>query len=464
MAKLSPAGEAALRELKRRRGALYVPHDPTPKQAAFLALKTFEALYGGAAGGGKSDALLMWLLEPVGTPGYSCIAFRRTFKDLALPGALMERSHQWLRGTDAHWNGIDKQWRFPKGEVLAFGYLDTDVDKYRYQSAEFQRVAFDELTQFPMASYRYLLSRIRRRVGVEIDMGARAGSNPGGIGHDWVKAYYVKPGDPSRPFVKALLQDNPHLDQEAYRAALARLDSTTRRQLEFGEWIRDEGGLIYPIAPNNLIPELPALDHRTCWGLGIDLGASEREATTALVLICWHPTLPGTWVVRSEIHAGMIPSSLAERVRAIDAEVGGLELITMDEGALGKGYGGELRQRWGIPVRPAEKANKLGYRKLLRGELEQGLVYFVEPQCEGVINEAGSLAWNAAGLDCEPGSGDHHTDALLYVWRGAKAHVHDPPETRVRPGQPGYADAEEAAMLQQERAAIQKRKRQPWWT
>src|SRR4051812_27808590 len=72
--------------------ASYCPHDPSenPKQAAFLVCPNLEAFYGGAAGGGKSDALLAGGLEYVDVPGYAAILFRRTYADLALPGALMD--------------------------------------------------------------------------------------------------------------------------------------------------------------------------------------------------------------------------------------------------------------------------------------------------------------------------------------------------------------------------------------
>ena len=460
---LSPRAAAALRELRRRRGALYQPHDPTPPQRAFLARAELESLYGGAAGGGKTDALLMAALQYVHVPGFSAVLLRRTYPMLTQADGLVPRSHEWLASSDAAWNGDKHQWTFPGGATLKFGHLQYEGDKYNYQGGAYQLIGFDELTQFSESQYRYLLSRARKPAAMPAPVRVRATSNPGGTGHDWVKARFVDPGDASRPFVPARLEDNPFLDRDEYRAALALLDGTTRRQLELGEWVRDTGGLIYPVPATSLIPELPAMAGLR-WGLGIDLGSSERTPTTALILICWHPALPGTWVVRSEIHAGMIPSTLAERVRAIDAEVGGLELITMDEGALGKGYGGELRQRWSIPVRAAEKANKLGYRKLLRGELEQGLVLIVEPQCSGLVGEMAGLSWNEAGTDCEPNASDHHTDALLYAWRAAKAHVHDPPETRVRPGQPGYADAEEADMIRRDRLAAAKRKAQPWWT
>jgi predicted phage terminase large subunit-like protein len=215
----------------------WCPHAPTERQQAFLDFDCREALYGGAAAGGKTDALLMSALQYVDTPGYAAILFRRTYPDLALPGAIMDRANDWLSGRGAHWNDAQHTWAFPSGATLTFGYMDTERVKYRYQSAEFQFVGFDELTQFPETQYRYLFSRLRRLEGVQIPLRMRAASNPGGLGHDWVKARFVLPHDAlDRVFVPAKLTDNPYIDEEEYRKALGELDSVTLAQLLEGNW------------------------------------------------------------------------------------------------------------------------------------------------------------------------------------------------------------------------------------
>ena len=220
----------------------WIPHDPTPKQAYFLLLPHREAFYGGAAGGGKSDALLMAALQYVDVPGYAAILFRRTYADLSLPGALMSRSHEWLGGK-AKWRDSTKTWIFPSGATLSFGYLETEKDKYRYQSAEFQFIGFDELTQFTETQYRYLFSRLRRLEGVDIPLRMRSASNPGGEGHEWVKQRFIVEGrSKGRPFVPAKLDDNPYLDHEEYIKSLNELDPITREQLLKGDWTARETG------------------------------------------------------------------------------------------------------------------------------------------------------------------------------------------------------------------------------
>ena len=257
----------------------YIPHTPTNKQAAFLWLPQREAFYGGAAGGGKSDALLMAALQYVEVPGYAALLLRRSYTDLSLPGALMDRAAEWLGGTDAKWSGLAHTWTFPSGATVSFGYLDHDGAEERYKSAEFQLVCFDELTQFSERQYRYLFSRLRRLRGADVPVRMRAASNPDGPGHDWVKQRFIIEGRAAnRPFIPAKLTDNPHLDQDAYQKSLAQLDPVTRMQLLNGDWdVRPTGSIAkrewFPI-----VDAAPAQGQRVRYW---DLAATERSAKSA---------------------------------------------------------------------------------------------------------------------------------------------------------------------------------------
>ncbi len=237
--------------------------NPGP-QTRFLASTAFEALYGGAAGGGKSDALLMDALRYIDVPGYRALLLRRTFPELLR--SLIPKSFRYYLALNGKPNMSSMpQWKFPSGAVIEFGHLQHEHDVHNYQSAEYQYIGFDELTSFTEAMFVYMQSRLRGVDGIPKRM--RAGTNPGGEGHDWVfrrfgpwldkeSAIKAKPGERlyfkntkdgpvfcsrfesnlSRVFYPAKVSDNPHLD-EGYEEILGGLDRVSRAQLLDGNWM-----------------------------------------------------------------------------------------------------------------------------------------------------------------------------------------------------------------------------------
>jgi predicted phage terminase large subunit-like protein len=252
----------------------YIPHKPTAKQLAFLLLDNLEAFYGGAAGGGKSDALLMAALQYVDIPGYAAIIFRKNYSELTLPGALLDRAREWLSNTDAVWKEQEKTWHFPSGATLSFGYLDNDNDMYRYQSAEFQFIGFDEITEFNEKPFRFLFSRLRRLKTSEIPLRMRAASNPGGSGHDWVKQRFITEGlEKGRIFIPATLNDNPFIDKETYIVSLNQLDPITRKKLLDGDWSARDSGNLFKREWFKIIDAAPAISYIRYW----DMAATEAK-------------------------------------------------------------------------------------------------------------------------------------------------------------------------------------------
>jgi predicted phage terminase large subunit-like protein len=241
---------ASLRILPPKR---YCPHVPTAKQLAFSLCPCPEAFFGGAAGPGKTEALLMLALQMVEHPGYNALLLRRTFRQLNQTNSIMNRARQWLVNTDAVWKETDKRFTFPSGATITFGNLDSEDDVYKYDSSEYQFIGFDELTSFSERQYTYLFSRLRTTMDNPVPLRMRSASNPGNRGHDWVKARFMigQPPEllrrqfPDRFFLTARIIDNPHIRRDEYLASLSNLDAVRRRQLLDGDWEATAAGNLF---------------------------------------------------------------------------------------------------------------------------------------------------------------------------------------------------------------------------
>lgn len=212
----------------------------------------------------NSVAQLMAALQFVDIPGYSAILFRKTYADLSLPGALIDISKDWLMPfvdrKEVRWSDKDKQYTFASGATLNFGYLESGNDCYRYQGAEFQYIGMDEVTHIDPANYRYLFSRLRKPLSLDVPLRFRATANPGGqFGEYYYQRFFVEGPDKGRIFIGAGIDDNPYLDAEAYKESLAELDPIEREQLLNGNWeIKASGDMFsrhwFTIVPATDIP------------------------------------------------------------------------------------------------------------------------------------------------------------------------------------------------------------------
>jgi predicted phage terminase large subunit-like protein len=235
-----------------------------------------EILYGGAAGGGKTDWLLMEALRYAAVEGYSALLLRRTYPQLSQADGLVERSKEWLMASPAKWSEGKQTWTFPSNATLRFGHLQHEDDKYNYQGGAYQFVGFDELTQFSESQYLYLFSRVRRLEGSPLPVRIRSASNPGGVGHDWVRQRFIVETSPERIFVPARLDENPYLDRVRYEEALNHLHPYERAQLLRGDWDAKPPGSRFQRDWFNIVDTVPFDTHKIvrAW----DLAATEPKA------------------------------------------------------------------------------------------------------------------------------------------------------------------------------------------
>ena len=221
----------------------------TEKQDLFINSKAFETLFGGAAGGGKSYGQLVdALLYALKYPKSKQIIFRRTFPDLER--SIIRTSLEFYPKEVASYNSSKHIWRFKNGSIIDFGYIDNENDVYQYQSAEYDVIRFDELTHFTEYMYVYMISRCRG--ANPYPKYIKSSTNPGGVGHSWVKERFIDIGEPnkihnikqedgtttSRIFIPSLVQDNLFLmaNDPDYLKRLQNLPEKEKKALLYGEW------------------------------------------------------------------------------------------------------------------------------------------------------------------------------------------------------------------------------------
>jgi len=424
----------------------YCPHPPSPKQQLFLSMRYKVVGYGGAGGGGKSDAQLMAALQGIEIPSYRAILLRNSFKSLSLPGALLDRSHEWWDRSPAKWRELDKTWTFPSGARITFGYLDKLKDLEQYQSSEFHYIGFDESTQFNPYLITCMFARLRRRKSgfpKAFPLRVRFTTNPGGIAHKWHVKFFNVPkaaevdrlkgpvvsrddfGVIQRVFVPAYAQDNPGLDIDNYLESLSFLPEVRRKQIRDGLWVEDITMLVYGKAIRARIEQcLPDGGYKFWYLLSIDFGASRSTAFT-IYAVC--EELQQMYVVKCyKPENANNAADIAERYYELDS-IYHFNRVVADHGALGKGYIDEMRKRFSIPVQNAEKQNKRGYIDLFNDAVEREEVIFLPAAYEGFYEEAGALIWKDENRILEmPGMANHRCDSTLYGFREAKHYTATP--------------------------------------
>jgi hypothetical protein len=430
---------------------IFTPN-PGP-QSDFLSAPEREVLYGGAAGGGKSYALLADPVRYFGNKNFNGILLRRTNDELReLIWKTQELYPQVYKG--AKWSERKSQWTFPSGARLWLTYLDRDEDVLRYQGQAFSWIGFDELTQHPTPfAWDYMRSRLRT-TDPSLPLCMRATTNPGGPGHGWVKKMFIDPspsgqkfcakdletgeelrypshhskaGEPLffRRFIPATLKDNPYLyDEGSYEANLLSLPEQQRRQLLEGDWMIAEGAAFPEFSAYTHVVEPFDIPHTWRRFRSCDFGYSTYSA------VLWFAIDPAyeTLIVYRELYVSK--KTARELARSVlDAEVGEkisygvLDSSTWHKrGHTGPSIAEEMIAE-GCRWRPADRtagsrvAGKNRLHEILRydEEIEQpGIVFF--DHCRQIIADLQVIPSDPKGSDDIDVrySSDHTYDALRY--------------------------------------------------
>ena len=446
----------AVREDLQDRKVLFHPNEGP--QTEFLAAGEKDVLYGGAAGGGKSFAMIVDPLRYCHKKAHRALILRRSMPELR---EMIDKSRELYPQAfpGAKFREVEKLWNFPSGAKVEFGFLERDADVYRYQGQAYSWIGFDEITHLPTEfSWNYLASRLRT-TDPEIETYLRCTANPGGVGATWVKRRYIEPSESNtsftgtdgltRKFIPAKLADNPYLANDGvYEQMLKSLPPIQRRQLLEGNWEVAEGAAFVEFDPNVhvITPfELPIAWERV---KGIDYGYASESC-------CLWGTIDindGTLIIYRELYKKGLTG---EELGAI---IGDMELVdpfsvpgVLDTAAWAKTGTtgptvGEALVRAGHKLRRADKnriQGKIQIHEFLKVRENGRPKLQIFNTCPNLIRELQSIPLSKTNPeDVDTHASDHAYDALRYMimsrprmesplerLRGIKKEIHLPSDS-----------------------------------
>jgi len=427
--KLSSLPKAVQLEIDKGSHVIFHPNEGP--QTEFLAADEKDVLYGGAAGGGKSYAMLIDPLRYCHKKAHRALILRRSMPELR---ELIDKSRELYPQAfpGCKFKEVEKVWNFPSGAKVEFGFLERDADVYRYQGQAYSWIGFDEITHLPTEfGWNYLASRLRT-TDPEIKTYLRCTANPGGIGATWVKKRYVDSGTPNesrvgedgltRKFIPARLVDNPYLANDGvYEQMLMSLPPVQRKQLLEGNWDVNEGAAFVEFDPEVHIVspfQIPITWERI---KGIDYGyASESACVWGAV-----DRSDGTLIIYRELYRkGLTGEDLGRIITEMEMQdpfsvSGVLDTSAWSRTGTTGPTVGETLVKQGHKLRRADKnriQGKIQIHEYLKVQPNGRPKLQIFNTCPSLIKELQSIPLDSRNPeDVDTHAADHAYDALRYL-------------------------------------------------
>ena len=438
-------------DVEEAQEVVFKPNDGP--QTTFLSSSEREVLYGGAAGGGKSYAMLADPLHGLNSPHFSGLLVRHTTEELR---ELIQKSQElYPRAVPGiKWSERKSQWISPKGGRLWMSYLDKDTDVTRYQGQAFNWIGFDELTQWPTPyAWDYMRSRLRSAYSKELGLYMRATTNPGGAGHSWVKKMFIDPAAAGQPFwatdiesgktikfpkghskegqplfkrrfIPASLFDNPYLAEEGdYEAMLLSLPEHQRKQLLEGNWDISEGAAFPEFDRTTHVIEQFEVPNNWVRFRACDYGYGSYTG------VLWFTIAPDEQlIVYREMYVSKVTASdLADMILEVEAKDGGMRYGVLDSslwhnrGDTGPSLAEQMNMK-GCRWRPSDRSrgsriagkNEIHRRLKVDEFIEKPMLVFMN-NCVNTIAQIPAIPLDKKNPeDVDTKAEDHLYDALRY--------------------------------------------------
>ena len=420
----------------------------TGPQTDFLAAPEKEVLYGGAAGGGKSYAMLVDLLRYANNSNHRALLLRRTLAELT---ELIDQSKKlyFHAFPKAKFKESTKTWEFPSGATALFSYVDKDDDVYRYQGKSFTWIGIDELGHYPSPYvWNYLRSRLRT-ADETIETYMRATANPGGVGGWWIKKMFIDPEPPNtsfwatdidtektlvygqnhvdsgkplfhRKFIPARLTDNPYLMKTGeYEAMLYSLPEVERKRLLEGDWDVAEGAAFTEF--NRSVHVVQPFEVPEGWAK-IRAGDYGYSSPSCILwgAIDWDGNL---WIYRELYIKGYTGEALAALIREMERTDGQMSLSVLDKSCWNRtGLGPSIAEtmiRGGVRWIPSDSNRLSGkievHRRLAMNEYGEPRLRIFST-CTNLVRTLPTLPLSKTNSeDVDTKAEDHAYDALRYM-------------------------------------------------